>query len=673
MGQKFLQGDNVPFSESVDGLQYDSATGVLSLTSGFVIPTTTQETNWNTAFTHVTSDGSDHSFLDQSVISGANVTFGTLGVGAITATGTITILSSTPILVFQDSDSLGAASVGFIEWRDSGGGRAGFLGNYTSSNDDLLWKNEQGGNIGIETTGAGEFQVRANLDVTGTIGSGAITATDDSTFGGNLTVNKDNLAQNGLILEGHLSGGPPAGKSGGYIEWHKDGVGTIAGYSFADSSFGNWTLDSTKESTGTPDAGVFNVSFSDGAVFAAGGDFDIDGSGNITDVGNITSDGLLTCSTILAGGGGFDVDGSGNITDVGNIISDGLAKAFTGDFRAGLTVNNNGGAGSSSDFRVESANESHLLFVDADLDVVKIGVGDGSNYTQFSATGDYTQAGTAKTTVTALFLNETTTPTPVADDGAIYTKSTNELFFQDGAGKEHLVHGDSFSVIWHHGISTVEVTISAIDTFTLIDSFTVVGNEDDLGNATGNISTNTITLSSGSGGEYKITYHGSVTATGGADKEMIFAYGITLATPKDITNVTDDLVTPIVITSTGHGLDNGDMVEIADVLGNTAANGSFIVDSKAADTFVIVALDGNATTGNGDYNEGSPTGEITIEYPGQMVVHRMVRGADLGALSATGIHELADSDVISLYVANVSGTTNLTVAAISFGIDRIGD
>ena len=272
-----------------------------------------------------------------------------------------------------------------------------------------------------------------------------------------------------------------------------------------------------------------------------------------------------------------------------------------------------------------------------------------------------------------LFINETTTPTAIANHGAIYTKNTNQLFFQDGAGTEHLLHGDSFSTIWFHGTSTVEVTISAIDTFTLIDSFTVVGNEDDLGNAVGNISTNTITLSSSSGGEYKVTYHGSITATGGADKEMIFAYGITLATPLDITNVTDDTVTPIVITSTAHGLDNGDMVEIVGVVGNTAANGSFIVDSKADDTFAIVALDGNATTGNGDYNEGSPTGDVTIEYPGQMVVHRMVRGADLGAMSATGIHELANSDVISLYVANVSGTTNLTVAAVSLGLDRIGD
>ncbi len=362
----------------------------------------------------------------------------------------------------------------------------------------------------------------------------------------------------------------------------------------------------------------------------------------------------------------------------------------TGSNVTALTIDSSGNVGigtTAPDVPLEinhaTAPAIRLTYNDAD--------GSATNYSQFQtgsdgdltittvdsdgAAGDVTfnPDGHVILTNGVIFLNETTTPTAKANHGAIYTKNTNELFFQDGAGVEHLLHGDSFSTIWFHGISTVEVTISVIDTFTLIDSFTVVGNEDDLSNAVGDFSANTITLSSNSGGEYKVTYHGSITATGGADKEMIFAYGITLATPKDITNVTDDLVSPIVITSVAHGLDNGDMVEIAGVLGNTAANGSFIVDSKAADTFVIVALDGNATTGNGNYNEGSPTGDITIEYPGQMVVHRMVRGADLGAMSATGIHELANSDVISLYVANVSGTTNLTVAAISLGLDRIGD
>ena len=272
-----------------------------------------------------------------------------------------------------------------------------------------------------------------------------------------------------------------------------------------------------------------------------------------------------------------------------------------------------------------------------------------------------------------IFFSETTTPTPIADTGAIYTKANNELFFQDGAGNEHLLHGDAFSNIWFHNASTVEVTIATEDAFTKIDSFTVVGKEDDLANVVGSSAANTLTLSSIAGGEYEISFHASITATGGADKEMLIAVGFTLATPKDITDVTDDTVTPIVITSTAHGLEDGDMVEIVGVLVNTAANGSFIVDNKATNTFQIVALDGTATTGNGDYAEGTPTGDVTIEYPGNMVVHREVRGASLGAISATGIHTIANSDVLAVYVANLDGITNLTVAAISFDAFRIGD
>ena len=77
----------------------------------------------------------------------------------------VTILDAAPILVFQDSNGAGAASTGFIEWKDSGGGRAGYFGNASSGDDDLSWGNEQGGHIKIITTGAGELQVSAPLNM----------------------------------------------------------------------------------------------------------------------------------------------------------------------------------------------------------------------------------------------------------------------------------------------------------------------------------------------------------------------------------------------------------------------------------------------------------------------------------------------------------------------------
>jgi len=64
-------------SETVTGLSYDSGTGVLSLTADYVIPTTTQETDWTAK--------ADYSF-------GANNFNGT---GNLTTTGDLTVASST--------------------------------------------------------------------------------------------------------------------------------------------------------------------------------------------------------------------------------------------------------------------------------------------------------------------------------------------------------------------------------------------------------------------------------------------------------------------------------------------------------------------------------------------------------------------------------------------------
>ena len=101
----------------------------------------------------------------------------TTGLGTF---GDITIFNPTPILVFRDSNSVGDASVGFTEWRDSNNTRLGFFGNSSSGNDDLLWKNESsGGHIKIETTGAGEFQIIANTVLDGNLTTTGTLIADD--------------------------------------------------------------------------------------------------------------------------------------------------------------------------------------------------------------------------------------------------------------------------------------------------------------------------------------------------------------------------------------------------------------------------------------------------------------------------------------------------------------
>lgn len=77
--------------------------------------------------------------------------------------------------------------------------------------------------------------------------------------------------------------------------------------------------------------------------------------------------------------------------------------------------------------------------------------------------------------------------------------------------------------------------------------------------------------------------------------------GSTPATTKkivgDITGATN--ASPVVITSVTHTLATGASVEIAGVLGNTAANGTFTITVLDANTFSL-----NSSTGNGDYVSG---------------------------------------------------------------------
>jgi len=53
--------------------------------------------------------------------------------------------------------------------------------------------------------------------------------------------------------------------------------------------------------------------------------------------------------------------------------------------------------------------------------------------------GDLEVDGMAYFDTGSIYLSETSTPSPVADFGAVYTQSDNELYFQDGAGVEHTV------------------------------------------------------------------------------------------------------------------------------------------------------------------------------------------------------------------------------------------
>jgi hypothetical protein len=69
-----------------------------------------------------------------------------------------------------------------------------------------------------------------------------------------------------------------------------------------------------------------------------------------------------------------------------------------------------------------------------------------------------------------------------------------------------------------------------------------------------------------------------------------------------ITNATN--ATPIVITSTSHGLTSGDKVFIVNVGGNTSANGVRLVTVTDANTYSLQDLSGANVAGSGAYTSG---------------------------------------------------------------------
>ena len=265
-------------------------------------------------------------------------------------------------------------------------------------------------------------------------------------------------------------------------------------------------------------------------------------------------------------------------------------------------------------------------------------------------------------------IKETTTPSARTNYGKIYTKSNNELFFQDGSGKEHLLHGDAFSNLWFHSSNVDTVEIGTAAHFTLIDSFENVGEQDDLGNVVANATNNSLIIGVAGGGKYKMTFHTSISSES-ASSEMIVAIGISLNNSIDVTGATN--ADPIVVTSVAHGLLNGDMVNISGATGNTAANGDWLVTSKTPDTFTLIDLTGANGVGNGAYDASS--GDIIIKYPGNILMHRELGFGSLGVGGANADTNLVASDKIKLYVANVGATRDLLVAIVNIEIKRIGD
>jgi hypothetical protein len=66
---------------------------------------------------------------------------------------------------------------------------------------------------------------------------------------------------------------------------------------------------------------------------------------------------------------------------------------------------------------------------------------------------------------------------------------------------------------------------------------------------------------------------------------------------------------PIVVTSTAHGFSDDEVITVQGVLGNTAANGVWLIANKTADTFEL-----QGSTGNGAYTSGGEILDLVSQH-----------------------------------------------------------
>jgi hypothetical protein len=117
--------------------------------------------------------------------------------------------------------------------------------------------------------------------------------------------------------------------------------------------------------------------------------------------------------------------------------------------------------------------------------------------------------------------------------------------------------------------------------------------------------------------------------------------------------------TPIVITSTAHGLTNNDRIFITGVLGNTAANGAFQIYSSAANYFSI-----RAVVDISDASNETPI-KITATAHGFSTGNQVIVSGVLGNTNANGGYLATVVDVNSFTLDGSTGNGTYTGGGIA--------
>jgi hypothetical protein len=153
-----------------------------------------------------------------------------------------------------------------------------------------------------------------------------------------------------------------------------------------------------------------------------------------------------------------------------------------------------------------------------------------------------------------------------------------------------------------------------------------------------------------------------IVVANGSSQDASLLPGGSLTRSAAITNVTNAFSTfgTITITSSNHGLKNGQQVTITDVQGDTAANGTWTITNVTANTFDLVGSNGNgAYTTGGIWSANIADGRFLASVNLNVGPGTQPRGVVVGDLNGDGIPDLvvanAGSNSISVFLGLKGG------------------
>ena len=142
------------FSESVVGLDYSSSTGVLSTTTGYAIPTTAKQTEWDTAYTNritslTTTGTSGVATLIANTLNIPNYgsalsdyvpyTGATANVNLATRTLTASILTATGVGINIDGDGTGGGALNLKNYNSISSAGTGYTSIFAQASDRVVF------------------------------------------------------------------------------------------------------------------------------------------------------------------------------------------------------------------------------------------------------------------------------------------------------------------------------------------------------------------------------------------------------------------------------------------------------------------------------------------------------------------------------------------------------